>query len=244
MLQNEVLGAWQSNPLVVDGDHVRDAASQRRDGRGCRDRARVLAVPAHAVVGGPRVLRRQQPRRGHPRRHAVHGHAGRTAHRDRCQERPPDLERRGRRREAGLLGHDGAAHREGQGHRRRGRRGVRHPRLSSPRTTRRQARASGASTPCRDPGSLATTRGAASPGSTAAHRSGSPGPTIRISTSPTGASATPAPTGIPISAGATTSTRTRSSRWTPTPARSAGTSSSRPTTPTTTTRCRCRCWST
>ena len=30
MLQNQVFGAWQSTPLVVDGDHVRDAAAERR----------------------------------------------------------------------------------------------------------------------------------------------------------------------------------------------------------------------
>ena len=44
-----------------------------------------------------RLLRREQPRRRDPRRHAVHGHARRAPDRDRREERPAALEDRGRR---------------------------------------------------------------------------------------------------------------------------------------------------
>ena len=112
-----------------------------------------------------------------------------------------------RRRQARLLDHAGAARREGQGHCRRRRRRVRHPRLHRRATTRRPARRRGGSTRFPAPASRVTTRGRATPGRPAAARCGSPARTTRISTSPTGASAIPGPTGIPISAPATTSTR-------------------------------------
>ncbi len=44
-------------------------------------------------------------------------------------KRPADLENEGRRQQSRLLGHRVAARRERQGHRRRGRRRIRHPRL-------------------------------------------------------------------------------------------------------------------
>ena len=90
---------------------------------------RVLAVPLHAVAGRARLLRRQQPRRRDPRRHALHGHARRASDRDRREERQAAVEHRGRRREARVLDHAGAARHQGQGDRRRRRRRVRHPRL-------------------------------------------------------------------------------------------------------------------
>ena len=46
-----------------------------------------------------RLLRREQPRRRDPRRHAVHGHARRAPDRDRREDRPAALERRGGRRQ-------------------------------------------------------------------------------------------------------------------------------------------------
>ena len=110
-------------------DHVRHAAPERRAGARREDRPRVLAVPLHRVARGARVLRLEQPRRRHPRRHALHGHARRAPRRARRDRRPAAVERRGRRSQARLLDHDGAARRQGQGARRRRRRRVRHPRL-------------------------------------------------------------------------------------------------------------------
>ena len=119
-------------------DHVRHPAAERRHGGRREDRPRLLAVPLYAVARRARLLRRQQPRRRDPGRHAVHGHARRASRRHRREERPAALEHRGRRRQARLLDHDGAARREGQGHRRRRRRRVRHPRVH--RRVRREDR--------------------------------------------------------------------------------------------------------
>ena len=54
VVQNQVFGAWQSNPLVVDGVMYLDAASQRRDGRRREDRIALLALSPHTVGRGAR----------------------------------------------------------------------------------------------------------------------------------------------------------------------------------------------
>ena len=94
--QDQVFGAWQSTPLVVDG--IMYVTQRPND---------VMAVDAKTgrvfwqyrytpCAGRARLLRRQQPRRRDPRRHALHGHARRASRRDRREERPPAVERRRR----------------------------------------------------------------------------------------------------------------------------------------------------
>ena len=172
ILPNQVFGAWQSSPLVVERHHVCDAAAERRARRGREDRPRVLAVPLHRVTRRARLLRRQQPRRRDPRRHAVHGHARRAPRGPRREDRPPAVECGGRRSEARLLDHDGAARRQGQGPRRRRRRRVPASAASSPPSTRGPARRCGASTRSPDRASPATRRGRATRGRPAADRFG------------------------------------------------------------------------
>ena len=46
VLQNQVFGAWQSNPIVVDGIMYVTRATQRRHGAGCGHRSGVLVIPA------------------------------------------------------------------------------------------------------------------------------------------------------------------------------------------------------
>ena len=98
VLQNQVFGAWQSIAARRRRHHVPHAAAQRRHGARREDRPRVLALPLHAVARRAGLLRRQQPRRRDPRRHAVHGHARRAPGRDRREERQAAVEHRGRRR--------------------------------------------------------------------------------------------------------------------------------------------------
>ena len=77
VLQNQVFGAWQSTPLVVDGIMY---LTQRPNDVIAVDAktGRVFWMYRYNTVAGPEgVLRREQPRRRHPRRHAVHGHARR-----------------------------------------------------------------------------------------------------------------------------------------------------------------------
>ena len=88
VVQNQVFGAWQSNPLVVDG--VMYITQRPND---------ILAVDARTgavywLRQGARVLRRQQPRRRDPWRHRVHGYARRAPRRCRREDRPAALEHR------------------------------------------------------------------------------------------------------------------------------------------------------
>ena len=127
--QAPVAGNWQTTPLVVDGimymtQRPNDVVALDAD-----DRPRVLDLSLHPGPRSHRLLRRQQPRRRDPWRHAVHGHARRAPDCHRREERAPDLEDRGGDHEIGLLDHARAAGREGQSDRRRRRRRVRHPRL-------------------------------------------------------------------------------------------------------------------
>ena len=198
--------------------HVSDRAAERRDGGRREDRPGVLAVSLHACARRARLLRREQSRRRDSRRHAVHGHARRAPGRDRREERPAALEHRGRRPEARLLDHAGAARRQGQGDRRRRRRRVRHPRLHRAPTTRRPARRSGASTrfPVRaNPGTRRGERDAWKPGGASVWVTGSYDPALNLTYWGIG---NPGPDWNPVSAPATTSTPTRSSRSMPTPA--------------------------
>ena len=119
-----------------------------------------------------------------------------------------------------------------------------HPRI--PRRLRREDRQAGVALlhRSRRRANRAARPGAATAGSTAAARPGSPAPTIRSSSCSTGAPAIPVPTGTATRARATISTPRRWSRSTSTPASCAGISSSRRTTRTTGTRTRCRCSST
>ena len=159
--QAPVAGNWQTTPLVVDGmmyitQRPNDVVALDAD-----DRPRVLDLSLHPGRRSHRLLRREQPRRRDPRRHAVHGHARRAADRDRRQDRAAAVEDRGREHQVRLLDHARAAGREGQGDRRRRRRRVRHPRLHRRLRRRRPARKRGASTPFPAPASPGTRRGSA-----------------------------------------------------------------------------------
>ena len=154
-------------------DHVRDAASERRAGAStrrpaacsgstatpCRPTRACAAAPTTAA--SPSSATRSTWARSTAHLVALDATTGR-----------PLWNVDGRRSQARLLDHDGAAHRQGQGARRRRRRRVRHPRLRRGVRRARRARKSGASTPSRRPASPATRRGAATRGRPAAARCG------------------------------------------------------------------------
>ena len=108
---------------------VSDAAPQRRRRARRKDRTGVLDLPPSARSDADRLLRREQPRAGDCRRHAVHGHARRAPRGDRREERAAALDDESGREQRRLLGDARPARRQGQSHRRRRRRGVRHSRL-------------------------------------------------------------------------------------------------------------------
>ena len=124
------------------------------------------------VPGLAALLRPGQSRRRDPWRHAVHGDDRRPPGRRRRQERPADLGRRGGETRSRLRVDARPAGRQGQSHRRHGRRRVRHPRLSRGLRREDRARKSGASTPFPGPARPATRPGPATRGSAAAARSG------------------------------------------------------------------------
>ena len=141
MLPNQVFGAWQSSPLVVDG--IMYVTQRPND---------VLAVDAKTgrVFWQYRYTARRSSASA-----AARTTAGSRSSATRCswarstRTWSPSTRRtagrsgtRGRRSEARLLDHAGAAGRQGQGDRRRRRRRVRHPRLHRRLTTRRPARKS------------------------------------------------------------------------------------------------------
>ena len=172
ILPNQVFGAWQSTPLVVDG--IMYVTQRPND---------VLAVDAktgrvfwqyrYAVSPDARVCCGSNNRgvailgdtlfMGTLDAHlvALDARTGRPLWNVAVGDPKPRL-----------LDHDGAARRQGQGARRRRRRRVRHPRLH--RRLRREdgQGSSGASTRFRDPASRVTRPGAATPGRPAADRSG------------------------------------------------------------------------
>ena len=67
-----------------------------------RPAACIWIVSLHAVAARAAVLRPREPRRGDPRRHAVHGHDRRAPDRRRRQERQARVERRVAESGAGL----------------------------------------------------------------------------------------------------------------------------------------------
>ena len=160
VFQAQVVRAWQSTPLVVDGimyltqppnDVV---ALDAKTGR-------VFWIYRYTPSPDARVCcGAEQSRPGDPRRHAVHGHARRAPVALDAKTRPPRCGTSPwRDAEARLLDDAGAAGREGQGDRRRRRRRVRRSAASSRRTTRGPARKRGASTRSRARASRATRRG-------------------------------------------------------------------------------------
>ena len=130
VVQNQVFGAWQSTPLVVDGMMYVTQRPNDVDGARRQDRPRVLDLPSpHAG--------RQRACCGANNRGvailgdiALHGHARRPPDRARCADRrkPCGTSRSPTYKDGYSITH-GAAHRQGQGARRRRRRRVRHPRL-------------------------------------------------------------------------------------------------------------------
>ena len=129
ILPNQVFGAWQSTPLVVDGmmyvtQRPNDVlAVDAKTGRVFWQYRYTVSPDARvccgannrgvAILGDTLFLGTLDGAPGRPRR----------------EDRPLAVERRGRRSEARLLDHDGAARRQGQGPGRRRRRRVRHPRI-------------------------------------------------------------------------------------------------------------------
>ena len=109
--------------------HRAGAQRHRRDRPGVGPH--LLDLRLQAVAAGAPLLRAREPRRGHPRRDAVHGHDRRPHGRRGQQERPRAVERGGGRRPAGgrLHHYGGAAGGEGQNHRRPGGRRLRRARL-------------------------------------------------------------------------------------------------------------------
>ena len=107
------------------------AISGRRARRG--DRTAVLDLRVPACQRSPSLLRPRQPRVGDPRRHAVHGHHRCAPDRARRQDRRRPVEhpggQAGREDHRQVRHHPRAADREGQGHRRHGRRGSGRARL-------------------------------------------------------------------------------------------------------------------
>ncbi len=129
VLQGQVLGAWQSSPLVVDG--IMYLTQRPND---------VLALDAKTgrVFWQYRYNNSADQRvccGANNRGLAIHGDTlfmgTLDAHldRDRREERPAAVEHDRRRFEARVLDHDGAARDQGQSDRRHGRRRIRHPRL-------------------------------------------------------------------------------------------------------------------
>ena len=59
VLQNQVFGAWQSTPLVVDGIMYVTQRPERRARARREDRPGLLALPLHAVARRARLLRRR-----------------------------------------------------------------------------------------------------------------------------------------------------------------------------------------
>ena len=172
ILPNQVFGAWQSSPIVVDGMMY---VTQRPND--------VLAVDAKTgrVFWQYRYTNSPDARvccgannRGvaHPGRHALHGDARRAPRRDRQDHRALSVGRAGRRSQARLLDHDGA--------RSSSRTRCSSDRVagstafaaSSPRSTRRPVRKCGAFTPFPDLARKETRRGEVIPGRQVADPSG------------------------------------------------------------------------
>ena len=109
---------------------VRDGLERLRLGHRCAHGPAVLGVSAHAA--GRSHVRRQrarEPRLRHPRRAAVHGHAGRALARARSALRRRAVGRRARGLSHRLRRDAGAARRRRQSHRRHLGRRVSDPRL-------------------------------------------------------------------------------------------------------------------
>ena len=172
ILPNQVFGAWQSSPLVVNGimyvtQRPNDVlAVDAKTGRvfwqyryGVSPDARVCCGSNNrgvAILGNTLYM-------GTLDAHlvALDATTGRAV-----------VERAGRRSEAWLLDHDGAARRQRQGARRRWRRRVPASAASSRHSTHGRGRRSGASIPFQDRASPATKRGRATRGKPAADRCG------------------------------------------------------------------------
>ena len=241
ILPNQVFGAWQSSPLVVDGImyltmrpndvlavdaksgrvfwqyHYHNSPDQRVC---CGSNNRGVAMLGDTLFMGTLDAHLV----------AIDAKTGTAA-----------LERRGRRPEARLLDHARAAHRQGQGDRRRRRRRVRHPRLHH--RARSEDRQGNVAFQHHSRAGREGDRDLARRGLEARRRLGVGDRLLRsrAQSDVLGDRGIRVPTGHPASGPVTTCSPTRCSRSIPTPAPSSGTTSSRRTTATTTTRCRCRC---
>ena len=120
ILPNQVFGAWQSSPIVVDGmmyitQRPNDVlAVDAKTGRVFWQYRYIVSPDARVCCGannrGVAILGDS----------ALHGHARRTPCGDRSHERTLAVGRARRRSETRVLDHDGASDREGQGPRRIG----------------------------------------------------------------------------------------------------------------------------
>ena len=83
--QAPVAGNWQTTPIVADGVMY---ITQRPNDVLALDpvTGRVFWIYRQPQSRSHRVLRREQPRRRHSRRHVIHGNARRACHRYRCED--------------------------------------------------------------------------------------------------------------------------------------------------------------